>query len=230
MPTNHKSILILGATGRTGLEIMRQLIAHPSMPQVHLFCRNPTKVPPDYLDVIASIQEGDARESTDLARALTHTKPTHVIVSIGMGDSVAKTDIRTASAQALARAMQTTHGMDEVQVIVVSSTGAGTSRIKVGMGVGKMIEYHLRHVLADHTGQEAAFLESGLADRTWIVRATSLTDDQAKGKVVTFGDIDKGPTVHVDRADVASYISEGIYQGNTGGRIDNITTPKKVKQ
>jgi uncharacterized protein YbjT (DUF2867 family) len=226
------SVLILGATGRTGHEIMKQLIAHPSRPQVHPFCRTPSKLSPEEVQHCTSIQKGDAREPGDLANALKNTKPTHVIVSLGDGDSVAKTDLRTASAKALVTALDKTDGMKEVEVVVISSAGAGPSRIKIGLGVGICVGYYLRHVLADHTGQEAAFLESDLAERTWIVRASGLTNDKAKGKVVTFGDKEKPPTPHVDRADVAFYVVDAICKGDghVGGRIENITTPKNVKQ
>jgi uncharacterized protein YbjT (DUF2867 family) len=234
MSLSSKSILIIGATGPSGEQVTKKLLAHPvrsgnpSKVQVHIFCRNPSKVSEANAKAVASIQQGDARNVDDLSKALSKTKPTHVVVCIGAGNNLGKTDIRTASAAALTQALENTPGMKNVQVVVLSSSGAGTSRIKVGLGIGAMIEFHLRHVLADHTGQEAVFLENdGLADRTWIVRPTGLTDNKPHdGKVVTFGDLDKGPTVHIDREDVASYIADGIYEGNTGGRIENITTAK----
>jgi hypothetical protein len=171
------------------------------------------------------VYQGDARNAIDIERALASTDADIVIISIGNGDSVAKSDVRTVNARAVASAMKTP-GMEHVRAVVISSTGAGTSSIKVGMGFGKLIEYHLRHVLKDHTGQESAFLDNGLADRTVIVRATALTDGKANGKIEEFGDKEKSPTIHIDRGDVAMYIAKEACNGVPVGKVVNITSKK----
>ena len=221
-----KSILVLGATGGTGLESIRQLAKHPSKPQIHAFCRNPSKLADTDQALCDSVIAGDARQSKDLQQALQQTAANVVIVSIGNGESVAKTDIRTASAEALATVLKLPD-FKHVRTVVVSSTGAGTSRIVVGMGIGKLISFHLRHVLKDHTGQEAAFFS--LRNRTTVVRATALTDDAPTGKLVYFGDMEKSPTIKTDRADLAAWIVEEICGGTkpVGGRVVNVTSTKQ---
>ena len=85
---------------------------------------------------------------SDLERAVGDTGADWVVVSIGNGDSIQKTDIRAASAIALTTVLlQPQHA--DVKVAVVSSNGAGTSQIKVGLGIGQLIEYRLRHVLEE---------------------------------------------------------------------------------
>ena len=226
MPAPHsQSILLIGATGRSGNEILKQLINHPTQPEIHIFCRDPSKLTPEYHKKSASVFQGDARNEIDIERALTASNADTVIVAVGNGDNLGKTDIRTANAQAVAAAMQQP-GMEHVKAIVLSSTGAGPTKIIVGMGIGKLIEHNLRHVLKDHDGQESAFLDNGLADRTVIVRPTSLTDGRANGKIIDFGDKVKSPTIHIDRGDVAVYIVQEACNGSHGGKCVNITGAK----
>jgi hypothetical protein len=112
---------------------------------------------------------------------------------------------------------------EHVHTVVVSSVGAGNSRIIVGGGLGKLISFHLRHVLADHTGQENAF--HSLRNRTTIVRATSLTNNEATGKLVYFQDREKSPTIKTDRADLAIWIVGEVCDRakHVGSRVVNVT-------
>jgi hypothetical protein len=93
----------------------------------------------------------------------------------------------------------------EVKVVVVSSTGAGASTIKVGMGIGKLIEFHLRHILKDHNGQESSFA-CVKKDGAIIVRAAALTDNKPTGKTEIFHDTARYHSIHIDRSDLAAWI------------------------
>lgn len=226
----HHSILILGATGRTGLQIIQHIHQHqqqqnpPSSdnsnsnsdtvtPKIFAFCRDPSKIQHDspIKTKCHAIIQGNARSSSDIDHALQHSQADLVVVCVGNGDSVKKSDTRAASAQALVKVLSSTPSYGHVRVLVVSSIGAGASRIKAGCGIGMFLEYHLRHILADHTKQEAIFVSS-LQDRTMIVRPTGLTEDDvvldAKngGKMVTFGDQEKCPTVQTSRSALAAWL------------------------
>ena len=220
-----KSILIIGASGRLGLECLKVLKERPEKPAVHAFVRDPRKLQLKGNDAVAydSVVQGDARSAKDLERALNATEAGVVIVSIGNGDSVKKSDIRTANAQALAEVL-TKPQFNHVRMEVVSSTGAGSSRIIVGMGIGKLIEHHLRHVLFDHTGQERAL--KPLLHRGVIVRATALIDGQPTGKMVEFGDKSKGPSIKTDRHDLAQWIADDIFNKKKRGTV-NLTSVKQ---
>lgn len=223
-----RNVLVMGASGRSGLEILRVLSAHDSKPQIHAFCRNPDSLNASATSLCTSVVRGNAKSVADIERALRETKADVVVVSLGNGDSVRKSDIRTASAEALVIVMKKPEFLD-VHAVIVSSAGAGKSKIKVGMGIGMMISYHLRHVLADHTGQERAFMSSpGIQMRTCIVRATSLVDNKATGKIATYGDKEKAPTIETDRADLATWITKQVCQSTScgGGQIVNITGSK----
>jgi putative NADH-flavin reductase len=223
MPDAHQqSVLIIGATGRTGLECIRHFASHQSNPAVHAFCRDEDKLDDKDKALCTSIVQGNARSPLDLQRALAETCADVVVLTVGNGDSVKPSDIRTASAYALVQVLEMPH-YKRIRTVVVSSTGAGNSRIIVGGGLGKLISLHLRHVLADHTGQENAF--RSLRNRTTIVRATSLTNNEATGKLVYFQDREKSPTIKTDRADLAIWIvGEVCDRGkHVGSRVVNVT-------
>ena len=224
---NNKSILIIGATGETGLEITRQLVEHHSKPAIHALARDPSKLQSQKFK-LAGIVQGNARDASDIEHALEVSQADWVIVCVGNGDNVGKNDIRTANAKATVSVLQKP-AFQHVRAMVVSSTGAGSSKIIVGLGIGALISHHLRHILADHTSQESAF--AAIPNRTTIVRATALTSDQATGKVVTFGDTVKSPSIKTDRADLVAWMVNEICDGGTPtmpkGGIVNVTSVKK---
>ena len=199
---NRPSVLVIGASGLTGAETIRQLAKSPSKPHIHAFCRTPSKLKDAAVShLVETVQKGNARDAADLDRALQETQAKVVIISVGNGESVSKNNIRQANAQALAKVLPK---YPLTKTIVVSSTGASSSRIIVGFGIGSLISYHLRHVLKDHTEQEKALIP--FTSRTAIVRATALTDGQPTGHLEEFGDKDKGPSIKTDRSDLAKWI------------------------
>ena len=216
-----RSILLIGATSASGIQITNQLLTHPASPQVHLFCQDSSKVSAEHRKLCDSIYEGDACSATDIEVALAQTKADLIIIAIGARDSVAKSRVRTVNAQVVANAM-TKPGFRHVRAVVLSSIGAGPSSIKAGFGMGVLLAYYLRHVLKDHTGQESAFLDNGLANRTVIVRATALTDGNPNGDIEEFGDHIGPSTIFVDRGDIAMYMAREACNG-ASGKIVHIT-------
>jgi len=227
-PFFKKSVLIIGATGETGSEIARQLSNSRPKPDIHALVRDPSKLSSTVK--LTTYIKGNARSEQDIESALKSSHADWVIISVGNGENVAKgvNDIRGANAKATVQVLQKPE-FQNVRTMVVSSTGAGSSKIVVGMGIGTLISHHLRYVLADHTHQEAAF--AAIKDRTIIVRATALTTNKPTGKLITFSDTAKSPTIKTDRADLAAWIvneicGEAIATVPNGG-IVNVTSVKK---
>jgi hypothetical protein len=90
-----------------------------------------------------SIVRGDAFRPKYLGRTLAKTRAEVFVLSIGNGDSVRKSNIRIASAQALAFVLKMPE-YKRIRIVVVSSTGTEDSRIIVGGGLGKLISLHRR--------------------------------------------------------------------------------------
>lgn len=226
-----QSILIIGASGRMGVEFINA--ANEKFTEsvtTHAFVRNPNKLSDETKGKCASVVVGDATKADDVRRAVQETEAGTVIISIGDGDNTGKTDIREKTAKVLMEVVQPGSEFEHVKVVVMSSQGAGGSKMKAGFGIGMLISFHLRHILADHNGQEAAF-KTGMGEqassRLLIVRPTGLSMNKAKGidKVVVFGNEEKLPSVHIDRADVVEWVLNrlGSDDGKLGGEF-NLTS------
>ena len=232
-----QSILIIGATGRTGGYLIKALSAKSdNNTKVYAFCRNPSKLDEETKQYCDGVVEGNARNPGDIQRAVSEVRADTVMIAIGSGDDTSQTDLRTVSAQAVVQVMSTNPNL---KAVVISSHGAGGSRVKIGFGIGRFVEHHLRYVFRDHDGQEAAFLSSSsVAKRTMTFRPTALTDGESTGyddgKVVVFGDYDKSPAIHLDREDLATYVVEQLYKQDPnvisfGSKPKNIAWIKNPK-
>ena len=211
---NYESVLVLGATGPTGKNVVEQLAKSKMNPKIFALCRNPNNFDEKTKILCYGVIQGNARERKDLKLALDQSNADIVIVAIGNGKSLKKDDIRTASAEALVSVLRQPQ-YSHVHVLVVSTIGAGDSRIIAGRCMGLFLEYYIRHVLTDHNGQEAAFLNA-MKDRTMIVRPTGLTENEATGKVVLFDGKKKCPTMKIDRKDLAEWLVSEAMFGNAG--------------
>lgn len=222
MTNNSKSVLIIGATGSLGLQCLRHFAKEPSIAEVHVFCRNPSKLSDSDKHLCKSIITGDAKNAQDVQKALAESKVDYVLLATGNGENLGKTNTREKTGQILAEAMSKPV-FAHVKAIVISSHGAGDTKIVVGMGIGMLISYHLRHVLADHTRQEKFFAD--LMDRTLIARPTALTENKGGKKIVEFAG-NKGPTINIDRSDLAAWIAEEISKDSFRGRAMCLTNAK----
>jgi putative NADH-flavin reductase len=228
---NLNSVLIIGATGRTGNCLLKRLAKghtgeQSNAPSIFAMCRDPSKLSGDARVCCAGIIKGNTRDVKDIEKALISSKAELVIIAVGNGDNVKKNDIWAASARALVAVLTK---YCNVRAVVMSSIGAGGSKIKAGFGIGTLIGFHLRHVLNDHDGQEVEFL-SVMKGRTFIVRPTGLTEGKAAGKVVPFGDSQKCPNLETDRQDLANWIATEIIFNRNGatqfGKQVNIASQK----
>lgn len=218
--TTPASILLIGATGCDGLAIMNKLMSHPTSPQIHVFLPESSKLSQVHRQSCASVYEGNGRRATDVLEALQITGAEIIILSSDACDTIDQYD-RTSRAWAVVSAMKMP-GMEHVRAVLLSRADTGNSRINFGMGYGRLNKLLLRHKPKD-TSQELAFLKCGLINRTVIIRATDLTDNQASGMIVEFGDEERPPSSSIARDDVALYIAKEVCESNLHGKIVNIT-------
>lgn len=214
------SVLVIGAAGRTGLEIVRSASKASPAITVHAFTHT-TDLPSAEAALCASVIKGDARKSADLERALSSSGADVVVITIGIPNNTNKDDVREASAKALMDVMGPGSKYEHVKLVVVSSTGAGGTKLKLGMGVGTMVTHALRHVMKDHDNQENEFnarLGASAKNRMLIVRPTGLADGKPTGNISVFGN---GGTAkgRVNRADLGKYIVDQINAGKYGHSV-----------
>lgn len=221
-----RSVLLVGATGKTGQAILEQLAEHPSKPSVHVLCRDVTKLS-HCSERCTSVLKGNARIAYDIEMALLRTQADWVIICVGNGEKLGnENNIRTVNAQATVSVLKKPQ-YRHVRALVVSSTGAGSSCITIGLGIGKIISRCMKLVLADHTGQEAVF--SQIQSRTTIVRASSLltiTDSHSTNKIDYITDKSRRASIKADRADLAMHIADKVCK-DTMSRMVNVTSIKQ---
>mmetsp|Transcript_21687 Transcript_21687/g.60363 ORF Transcript_21687/g.60363 Transcript_21687/m.60363 type:complete len:258 (-) Transcript_21687:1489-2262(-) len=231
------SVLMIGATGRMGVQLINSMSKHEATNgasvEISAFCRAPDKLDAATRARCAHVYKGDARRASDLEYAIHDSNADLVLVAVGNGDDVSKSDIREANAKALVRALTSNPAFEHVRVFVVSSNGAGPTKIKAGFGLGLILQYYLRHVMKDHTNQENVFL-SGMKNRVGFVRPTALTDGKPTGHMKTFGDKDKPPSIQTDRADLADWVTANVVFGADSNKVNafgsnafNVTCVKK---
>ena len=180
------NILVLGAAGRTGREVLAQALAAGHT--VTAFARDPRKL--ERNDV--SIAVGDARSVNDLRAALRDQDA--VISTLGNGLD-AKQKLIESSTQALLEAMPSAG----VKRLVMLSTFAASPTYKA-RGIMKVASIAMKGIVADKTAGETLLRRSGV-DWT-IVYATRLTDETRSGGYRTVEGTLRCPGT-IGRADLA---------------------------
>jgi putative NADH-flavin reductase len=184
--------VVLGATGGTGLEIVRQAIQHGH--SVTAFVRSPERLKP--LGNRITIKQGDLLNSAELEKAISG----HDAILSGFGPRVpiAKTDANLLRnfATALTTAM---HQAGIRRAVIVSTAFLFKDSIVPPTYLfGRLF---FSGVVIDASAMERIFIESGL-DWT-IVRPPQLTDKPLTGKYrVRTGHLPRFG-FNISRADVA---------------------------
>jgi len=188
-------MLVLGATGGTGLEIVRRGLQQGQ--SVTAFVRSPERLKP-FGDHI-TIRQGDLLNSAELEKVIQG----HDVVVSGFGPRVpiskADTHLLQQFATALTRAMRHT----TVQRVVIESVAFlfKNAIVPPAYLLGRLF---FPGVVADSSAMEEIFLESGL-DWT-IVRPPRLTDKPYTGKYrVREGQLPAFGFA-ISRADVADFL------------------------
>ncbi|MGD9021046.1 MAG: SDR family oxidoreductase [Lysobacterales bacterium] len=189
-------ILVLGATGGTGRELVKQAL--DAGHAVTAFVRDPAGmqgVQHGNLSVIA----GDVMDATDVGEAVAG----HEAVLFAVGAGPRRTNVREQGTRNVVEAMKT-NGVQ--RLVCLSSMGVGDSKANLPWFTKHVIVgIYLRHAFADHERQEAVVRQSGL-DWT-LVRPPHLkegphTGVYQHGFAVTYRDIEGWIT----RSDVADFM------------------------
>jgi putative NADH-flavin reductase len=203
-------VLIVGATGRTGQELVKQALAAGH--EVTALCRDPSKLA-DQPGVRAA--KGDVKDRASLSSAAAGQDA--VLYAVGSNKS-SPPGIRAEGVRNLVAAM------DEKGVprlVVLSAFGAGDSKGEGGFVYSKIIaKLFMKAVLADQDAMEAEVTKSGL-DWT-LVRPTRLTDGPAVG---TWDVIFEGgkASSKISRADTAAFMLQQLQDRTYVGKAPGIT-------
>ena len=188
-------LVVLGATGGTGLEIVRQAIEHGH--SVTAFVRSPDRMKP-FWDRI-HIQQGDLLNSAELERVIQG----HDAVLSGFGPRVPVSKADANLLQQFAVALTSAMLRAEVRRVVVESVAFlfRDSIVPPAYLLGRLF---FPRTVADASAMEGVFAES---DLDWtMVRPPELTDKPYTGKYrVREGHLPRFG-FKISRADVADYM------------------------
>jgi putative NADH-flavin reductase len=193
-----KKLLIFGATGTIGRELVEQALEKGG--RVTAFVRSPAKF--DLQHENLRVAAGDVLDPASVEKALIGQEA--VLIALGAGS---KGTVRSEGTRNIVRAMENA-GIR--RLICLSSLGVGDSRDTLNF-FWKYVMFGLllRKAYADHEAQEDFVKQSGL-DWT-IVRPAAFTDDQFTGnyKVGVTG-ADKTLKLKISRADVADFMLKQV--------------------
>lgn len=199
-------ILVFGATGPTGQQIVRRALQRELA--VVAFVRDPKKLALRH--PLLSVVQGDILDPVSIDTAMA-SSPDAVISALGIYHRRPSTQLSAGTGN-IVSAMEA-HGVD--RIVIVSSLGAGDSRGQ-GSLVARMIQWLLlRHVLDDKTRQEDVLRQSSLAWTSF--RPPQLTmADPSQGDIVlwTGAEPSRKLSWKLSRATLASYVLDAI-EANT---------------
>jgi len=212
-----KKIIVFGATGKLGLQILRQAL--DANLDVTAFVRDPARL--TIQDPKLRVVTGDTLDAGSVERGMAGGFDA-VVSALGVFHREPRTELSDGTANIIS-AMQK-HGVP--RLVVVSSVGAGDSRGQGNLLARGLQSLLLKHVLADKDRQEALVTASGLE---WtILRPPQLTDEPtARGDLVAWS----GPpprqkkTWKTSRASVARAALEAVSAGKYLRQAVNISDP-----
>jgi uncharacterized protein YbjT (DUF2867 family) len=197
-------VLVLGATGGTGREILREAVAQGH--SVVALVRSKMKANTNAAELAgADLVEGDARDEQALSRALVGCSG--VISALGTPMSpFREVRLLSVATQALVKAMES---RNVCRLVCITGLGAGDSRGHGGFLFDKLFfPLLLRKVYADKNRQEDVVRASKL---DWVlVRPVVLNDKPAKGTVRAQTDLSGVHGGTVSRSDIAKFVVQQL--------------------
>jgi hypothetical protein len=239
------SILILGASSRTGLECIQQLSEHPSKPYIHAF--NEEDMPDmddEYFHMCHTVIEGSMRHAIDIEDALKITGANWVVLCNDRDVQQRRPkDHSTVCAKNVVHVLEQPH-FEFVRALVVSRIEAAppneiSKRLLLSVRC-KLRQRKSRPILQDLAEQEKRL--HAIWDRVTVVRTTQLSDtspNHSSRKLLHFSDDELVQSVRaspncsftsasIERVDLASYIVDEICTRPipTGSRVINVMSAK----
>jgi putative NADH-flavin reductase len=205
-------LLVFGATGQTGQELIRQALEHRH--SVTAFVRHPGKLA--IAEPAIRVIQGNVRDFATVAAAV----PEHdaVVSALGVGTPLQHDPDVIAGVGHIIRAMQE-HRV--LRLIYLSFIGVRESRSAVGFVLRYVAPIPLRHEIADHEVKEELIRGSRL-DWT-IVRPPKLTNGSLTGRYRSRENITTWkPLPLLSRADLAHFILQELAEPRYIGRAPRL--------
>ena len=194
-------LAVFGATGKTGLEIVKQALDQGH--KVTAFVRDATRLTIE--DEHLTFVTGDVFDPVSVAQAIQEQDA--VICSLGSNE-LGRTTVRSEGTANIIKAMKENHVK---RLVVITAMGVGESWNTLSLINKLFFATLLRNTRQDHEKQEVLVKES---DLDWtIIRPSGLTDDPHT-ESYAIGENIQTKTSRIARADVAHAIIKEL-QDNT---------------
>ena len=204
-------IVVFGASGKTGVEIVKQALGKGHL--VSAFVRDINRLP--LQDQALTKVVGDVFDPPSIEGAIKGQDV--VICALGLGTSLKQTTVRTTGTIHIVQAMQK-HALK--RLLVITAMGVGESWNTLSPLNKFFFATLLKSSRDDHESQEAAVMGSGL-DWT-IIRPSGLKDTARTGEY-DFGENILAAKSTISRADVADLIIRELDQNELIGKAVTIT-------
>lgn len=208
-------ILVIGATGKTGIEVVKQALGQGK--EVRAFVRTPKKMTVE--DTRLSVVQGDVTDATAVMQAVEGVDG--VIVALGASADM-QADIVMAEGTANIIEAMKQHGVKRLVIqssYPMSGYEDGIAFLRqVGMGDEQISM--MQPVLEDKKKQIELTLESGL--EFVVVKPMMLTDDAGIGKYRAAENLEVKPGDKISRADVADFMLKALIDSQFVGKTVTI--------
>jgi len=204
--SGERKILLFGATGKTGVEICKELSTHKIYPTVFIREESVNKLAGNGMNII----QGNVLNYKEVEAAVKGDAYTDVIISLG-SKTIKGTELRSKGTEHIMRALESRQAKCKIHVI--SALGVGDSWNQLG-GFGKLISnLLLKNVLEDHRKQEEIVTNS--PNPYHILRPVGLKDGVPSGEVHVQS-VGRLPSSSIMRADVAKYLVDSMVENRSG--------------
>jgi len=204
-------LAIFGATGNTGVEVVKQALEKGH--EITAFVRNPERM--DVQDKNLNLVTGDVFDAPGVSNAIKGQDA--VICVLGAGSDLKKTTVRTTGTINIIAGMQE-HNIK--RFFVVTAMGVGESWDTLSLFNKLFFATLLKSSKDDHESQEKAVMESSL-DWT-IIRPSGLQDAPKTGEY-DVGENILAKKSTIARADIADLIMKELEQNEYIGKAVTIT-------
>lgn len=190
------NIAVIGATGSTGLEFVRQALGEGHC--ITALVRTPAKLTVQHENL--RMVQGDAYNAEDVARAVLGQDV--IFISLGTGPNAVKSTIREDGTRVVLAVLK--EAGETPFLVVMSSLGVNESTKQVLFFWPWVLTPILGNAFRDHAAQEKLVRASGLPHL--ILRPTNLSDEAGSGSITASPPPKHAPVLpSVTRADVVSY-------------------------
>jgi putative NADH-flavin reductase len=210
-----RPILVVGATGPTGIEICKQALAAGM--KVRVLVRKPSRLPSELLPRLDVIQ-GDVLNTEAMVAAISGVE---AVVS-ALGSPLQKKSV-TLLSQGTEKMLQAMRKTGVSRLLCITGMGAGDSRGHGGFLYDRVIlPLLLNQIYIDKDRQEQIVRESGL---NWtLIRPAFLTNGVQTGQYRSIRYFEKNERMNkISRADVTHFVVQELQEAKYLQQVVNLS-------